>query len=299
MTLQLPENGFLILDKPSGISSAKAVAQAKHLLGCRKIGHGGTLDPLASGVLPLAIGEATKAFDYVASSVKEYYFTITFGVERSTDDAEGEVTASTAFIPSQGDIEHVLPAFTGPILQTPPVYSALKVDGKRAYKRAREGENVTLPPRPVEIHALALLATDSLQCATFSAICGKGTYIRSLARDIARKCGSLGYVSRLRRVSVGKFHAQDAISLDNLKEYVHSATLPKWWVQIEHALDDILAVNLDSLQAASLTCGRKVEIIKADGEYAAFFKGILIAFARIENNMLQARRVFNSVKDFN
>ncbi len=206
----------MILDKPLGISSAKAVAEVKRLLKCKKIGHGGTLDPLASGILPLAIGEATKAFDYIASSTKQYRFTIRFGEERDTDDAEGQVIATTDVFPTREQIEAVLPHFIGAISQTPPGFSALKVDGQRAYKLARAGEVVEMTARTIEVFALVLDAVSlndqgTVFGATLTVTCGKGTYVRSLARDIGRKVNSLGYVSMLRRTAVGKFNEKQAI----------------------------------------------------------------------------------------
>jgi tRNA pseudouridine55 synthase len=292
-------HGFLILDKPLGITSAKAVAEVKRLLKCKKIGHGGTLDPLASGVLPLAIGEATKAFEYVASARKEYRFTIAFGEERATGDAEGEVTETTSFIPAADDIARVLPDFTGAIMQVPPAFSALKINGQPAYKKARAGERVEMAARPVEIHSITLLsespATCRLRLATFSVTCGKGTYVRSLARDIARKCNSLGYVSMLRRVSVGKFHESNAISLDKLPESVHNAALLEAWVPIKLALDDIPAIDLDPHQALALRRGRTVRISVRDGTCMALDQGQIVALAQAENDMLTVKRVFNII----
>jgi len=297
MTHSIPQNGFLIIDKPLGISSAKAVSQVKKALQCKKIGHGGTLDPLASGVLPLAIGEATKLFDYIASSTKEYYFTIHFGEERSTDDAEGEVTQTTAHLPSLKDITQSLPYFQGIIQQTPPVFSALHMQGKRAYQMARAGDMPVMEARPVEIMQLELL--DSIQTpagithASFSVVCGKGFYVRSLARDIARKCGSLGYVSSLRRTKVGKFAIEGAILLDNLVNPLHSDSLLKAWIQMETLLDDILALHLDSHQSLALRHGKPLQISHKDGEYVALENGKLIAMVQVKDNLLTSKRVFN------
>ncbi len=290
--LQL-NNGFLILDKPTGISSAKAVSIVKHLLKCKKIGHCGTLDPLASGILPLAIGEATKAADYVMGNAKEYIFTIAFGEERSTDDCEGSMTATTPIIPGREEILGVLPEFTGRIMQAPPAYSAIKVNGERAYKLARSGENVEMTPREIEIYDLQLLAICNMQHATFSVTCGKGTYVRSLARDIARKCNSLGYISALRRVSVGKFHEKDAISLDKLPELVHNAPLLKVWVPIELALDDIPAIDLHPDQAQALRHGKTILMNKPDGNYMALFQGQILALAEVTAGVLRSKRIFN------
>lgn len=294
MNIPLPTDGFLIIDKPTGISSARVVSKVKHTLQCKKIGHGGTLDPLASGVLPLAIGEATKAFNYIASATKEYTFTITFGEERNTDDAEGEVINSTSFIPSSEDVALVLPDFTGTIMQVPPSFSALKIDGERAYRMARAGKNVHLSARPVTIKEIKLVsqAPDG-KTVTLSTVCSKGTYIRSLARDIASKCNSLGYVSMLRRVAVGKFHEKNAISLDNLSNLVHSGALFEKWIPIELALDDIPAIELDSDEAQALRYGKTISMNKQDGNYVALHQGHILALAEVKGGMLQSQRIFN------
>ncbi|HEU5047955.1 MAG TPA: tRNA pseudouridine(55) synthase TruB [Rickettsiales bacterium] len=285
-------HGFLVLDKPYGISSAKAVSDVKRLLKCAKIGHGGTLDPLASGILPLAIGEATKAFDYVASATKQYRFTTTFGEERTTGDAEGEATATCDYIPMRATLEAVLPAFTGTIMQTPPVYSALNVGGKRAYELARQGQEVQLEARPIEIHQLELVSFAD-RTATFGVTCGKGTYIRSLAQDIARKCNSLGYVSMLRRTSVGKFTENMAISLDNLREVVHNAAPLEAWLSIELALDDIPAINLDANETVALRHGKQLRMDKPDGTYMGLHQGKIVALAEVKNATLRSKRIFN------
>jgi tRNA pseudouridine55 synthase len=294
MNIPLPTDGFLIIDKPAGISSAKAVSEVKRLLKCKKIGHGGTLDPLASGVLPLAIGEATKAFNYIASTTKEYTFTITFGEERATDDAEGAVINSTSFIPSIEDVARVLPDFTGAIMQVPPSYSALKIDGERAYKMARAGKNVHISARPITIKEIKLVSQGSDgKTVTLSTLCSKGTYIRSLARDIARKCNSLGYVSMLRRIAVGKFHEKGAILLDNLSNLVHSGALFEKWIPIELALDDIPAIELDSDEAQALRYGKTISMNKQDGNYVALHQGHILALAEVKGSMLRSQRIFN------
>lgn len=290
---QLFSHGFLILDKPVGISSAKAVSEVKRLLKCKKIGHGGTLDPLASGILPLAIGEATKAFDYIAASEKEYHFTITFGEERTTDDAEGDVSATTGHIPAKKDILEALPGFTGLIMQTPPVYSALNINGRRAYQIARAGEIPEMRPRPVNIIALNLLSFSESRHATLSVACGKGTYVRALARDIARKCNSLGYISMLRRVSVGKFNEKKAILLDKLPELVHNATPLEAWIPIELALDDIPAIDLYPDQAQALRHGKQLPVSNPDGKYMVLYQGRILALAEIKSGVLRSNRIFN------
>ena len=290
-------DGFLILDKPLGISSAKAVSEVKRLLKCKKIGHGGTLDPLASGVLPLAIGEATKAFDYVASSTKQYRFTVTFGEERTTDDSEGEVTNETGQLPTRQELLNIIPMFIGPVLQVPPIFSALKIDGKRAYALARAGEQPEMQARLIQIDNLELIAETTgegpLGQASFEVTCGKGTYVRSLARDIAKKVNSLGYVSALRRTAVGKFHENNAISLENLAELVHSGALFKAWVTLELALDDIPAIEVDMQQALKIRQGQAVAVQTADGRYLALSEQRVLALCKVEQGALRSMRVFN------
>ena len=211
-------HGWIILDKPVGLGSTSAVSAVKRALRDAgepktKVGHGGTLDPLASGVLPIALGEATKLAGRMLDATKAYEFTIRFGEETDTLDGEGQVTESCAHRPTLADVEAILPRFTGPIEQIPPAYSALKIDGKAAYERSRAGEQVEMKPRAVTVHELRLVASGT-DDATLSATVSKGTYIRSLARDIARALGTVGHVSMLRRTRAGPFTLQQAISLD-------------------------------------------------------------------------------------
>ncbi|MBY0407290.1 MAG: tRNA pseudouridine(55) synthase TruB, partial [Rickettsiales bacterium] len=252
-----PVHGWIILDKPSGITSAHAVAKVKRLLKAEKIGHAGTLDPLASGVLPLALGEATKTVTYMMDTTKLYSFTATWGQERDTDDSEGQVVAESAERPKKEDILYVLGQFVGPLKQTPPVYSAIKMDGKRAYAMARAGEEVVMEARDVTVFRLELsdYAPDS---ASFICECSKGTYIRSLARDMGRALACLGYISALRRLKVGNFGESDAISLEGLEEMVHN---PATYLRpVESALDDILAWDITPDQALELKMGRSIHL---------------------------------------
>ena len=251
-------HGWLILDKPLNMSSAQAVARVKRLLKPKRIGHGGTLDPLASGILPLAMGEATKTFAYVVAHQKAYRFTIQFGESRSTDDAEGEVTATSDVRPSQEAIEAVLPHFVGEITQIPPIFSAIKINGERAYDRARAGEAIDMPPRQVRIDSLTLLAFDG-QSATLEVECGGGTYVRSLARDISQSLSTVGFVSMLRRTRVGKFSEKDAISLEILEKLVHSAA-PFALLPIAQVLDDIPALAIDAAAVTTLRHGKILPI---------------------------------------
>ncbi len=261
-------DGFLILDKPTGITSAHAVAKVKRLLlsipsprpspggrGRLRIGHGGTLDPLASGILPMGIGKATKLLSKIVDGKKTYRFTITWGESRDTDDAEGKVTATTVHIPTPEEIEAALPHFVGEIMQTPPVYSAIKLNGHRAYDLARAGKEVTLEARRVEVFELEVLGSGDwvlvddtrtehpAPSTTFLMTCGKGTYVRSIARDLASKLNSLGYISVLRRTAVHPFGETDAISLEKLAELVHKGA-PIPLVSGESLLDGIPADSM-------------------------------------------------------
>ncbi len=278
-------NGWLNLNKPLGISSAGAVNKVKWLLRPEKIGHAGTLDPLATGVLPLALGEGTKCVNLLMDAKKTYEFTVTFGERRSTDDAEGDVVATSDHIPSAEEIKAVLTRFTGPIQQTPPIYSAIKVDGERAYALARAGEAVALKSRQVTIHTLQLLALNGRE-AQFQARVSKGTYIRSLGRDIAQTLGSEGYISRLHRSAVGPFTDRNAISLDFLEESGHKAPplLP-----LHTALDDIPAHALDGSQLAKLRQGQAILLanpIPPTELLAAMFEGQLVALARTDGRTI-------------
>lgn len=289
-------NGWIILDKPLGITSAAAVGQVKRLLKPKKIGHGGTLDPLASGILPLALGEATKLFDYVASNEKAYRFTIHFGQSRTTDDAEGEVTATSDVIPTPAQIQAILPQFIGEIQQVPPVFSAIKMGGKAAYARARAGETVEMVARPVKIHKLLFLNMESTDKAVFEVHCGKGTYVRSLARDMALALGSVGYVAALRRTKVGRFDEAHAISLDSLEELVHKSGA-NWLHPIASVLDDIPAFSLDAVQAAILRHGQVLHLpphqYLADGLVLCVLDAQPQGLARAEKGSLMVVRNFN------
>lgn len=303
MDLSELRHGWLVLDKPLGISSAAAVARVKKLLKAKKIGHGGTLDPLASGVLPLALGEATKTFAYVAAAEKTYHFTVAWGEERSTDDAQGTPTAHSAMRPSCAAVEAILPEFTGRILQAPPPYSAVKLGGERAYARARRGEDVALAPREVEIFSLKLQKHDDQQgeYSAFEVRCGKGTYVRALARDFGRKLGCYGYISHLRRASVGKFALSQAISLETLGDLVHSRAPFSGWMAMESVLDDIPAVILDAALAADMRHGRSVPALHVAsaavggevGTCRVMHDGRMVALGRLSGGALHPIRVFN------
>jgi len=253
-----PIHGWLIIDKPLGVTSAGVVAKVRRLTGAAKVGHGGTLDPLATGVLPLALGEATKTVAYAMDGTKIYRFTIRWGEATATDDAEGEVTARSGVRPDKARILAVLPAFIGAIEQVPPAYSAVKVEGRRAYALARADQPVTLAPRQVRIDDFRLIGLADADHAEFEVKAGKGAYMRSLARDLALALGTVGHVAALRRIAVGPFHERDAISLDNLMTLGHSAPLSQCLLPVETALDDIPALALTEAEGCSLRQGRPI-----------------------------------------
>ncbi len=255
-------HGWIVLDKPVGLGSTQAVSAVKRALReagepKTRVGHGGTLDPLASGVLPIAIGEATKVAGRMLDASKSYDFTIAFGAETDTLDSEGEVIATSDVRPTTEQIAAALARFTGEIEQIPPAYSALKIEGKPAYARARAGEDVELQPRQVTIHELTLAGSDD-QSVTLSATVSKGTYIRSLARDIARALGTVGHVTYLRRTRAGPFSLESAISLDFLNEAAKARDLTRAVLPLEAALDDIPALPVTPDQAQLLRHGQRL-----------------------------------------
>jgi tRNA pseudouridine55 synthase len=295
-------NGWIILDKPTGISSAHAVAKVKRLLRPAKIGHAGTLDPLASGVLPLALGEATKTVSYMMDAAKSYSFTVTWGQERSTDDSAGEVLFESSNRPSIEEIIKIIPQFIGKIQQTPPNYSAIKLGGKRAYDLARSGQKVEIKSREVTVNSLEILNIvdhrSGAGSSYFICHCGKGTYIRSLARDMGRILGCYGYISSLRRLQVGKFNETHAISLENLADMVHKGEVD-FLQPVESALDDILAWDIDSTQVTRLRQGQTVDIpdINSGGSDSIFVlardNGKAMAICKWEAGVMKPVRVFN------
>ena len=265
----LPVHGWVNLDKPRGISSAKAVAIVRRVFDAAKAGHGGTLDPLASGVLPIALGEATKTVSYTMCKSKSYEFSLAWGSETSTDDTEGEVTRQSDRRPSDDDIDRALTQFQGVIDQVPPDYSAIKIEGARAYYLARRpGAGQPLPdlkPRQVHIDVFRRLDSDQMG-ARFFVGCGKGAYIRALARDLGRALGSAAHVTSLRRLSVGQFHADHAISLDFLEKLTHSAAAFEHLHPVVSALDDIPALPISRAEAAKLRHGQTLPALSASAQ---------------------------------
>jgi len=296
-------HGWIILDKPIGMTSTHAVAIAKRLFTARRAGHAGTLDPLASGLLPLALGEATKTVPFVMDGRKRYRFTVQWGEERDTDDAEGRVVGASADRPTEEAIRACLPAFTGTISQVPPKFSAIKIEGERAYDLARDGQEVVLEARPIDVHDLALTAVPDANTAVFEAECGKGTYVRALARDIGRTLGCLGHVVALRRTQVGPFDENDMISLAELEGLCQKAaagegSLADALLPVETALDDIPALAVSRADAARLQRGQAVLL---RGRDAPIFRGTvhvttsdeLIALAEVDRGEIIPKRVFN------
>ena len=291
-------HGWIVIDKPLGLSSGGAVGAIKRVLreggfAKTKIGHGGTLDPLATGVLPIALGEATKLAGRMLDATKAYRFTISFGTSTTTDDAEGEIVATSDNRPARTAIEAVLSQFTGPITQMPPAYSALKVDGKRAYARARAGEVVTLAARHLTIHSLTLCDTTGL-AATLDVVCSKGTYVRSLARDMALALGTVGHVSMLRRTKAGPFGIDTAISLDKLMLLGHSAALEQALLPLTAGLDDIPVLAVEPEEADLLRKGgRIVGRSESHGLFLATTGSVPVALVEISHGDMRVVRGFN------
>ncbi|MDG6077744.1 tRNA pseudouridine(55) synthase TruB [Erythrobacter litoralis] len=300
-------HGWLILEKPRGLGSTQAVGMVKRVLRQggypkTKVGHGGTLDPLAEGVLPIALGEATKLAGRMLDASKVYDFTIRFGEETSTLDTEGEVVATSDVRPSETDIARSLELFMGLIEQIPPAYSAIKIDGKRAYDRARAGEEVEMKTRAVEIFDLAVLPPTSsdqtddttLDSVTLRAQVSKGTYIRSLTRDIAHAVGTVGHVTYLKRIKAGPFHQDQAISLDKCEEIAKGAPLEHLLLPLEAGLDDIPALSLDPDSAQAVRQGRVLsDLPQADGLHLASLHDVPVALVNLEGGTAKVVRGFN------
>lgn len=292
-----PVHGWVLLDKPLGLSSAGAVARVKHLFNAAKAGHAGTLDPLATGMLPIALGEATKTVPFIMDGRKTYAFTARFGFETTTDDLEGTPTRTSQYCPDRAEILKILPQFIGRISQVPPAFSAIKKDGERAYELARAGENVELAPREVEIHALTLVGLEGME-ARFEVTCGKGTYVRALARDMARALGGAAHVASLRREDVGPFRRENMIPLDKLADLAHKGAGPEGPISalrpLQTALDDIPALALSEADAARLLHGQPIAAGRGmAGTALATLAGKPVALVEANGPFLEPRRVFN------
>ncbi len=297
-------NGWLIVDKPSGPTSNDVVGRVRRLTNAQKVGHAGTLDPMATGVLPLALGEATKTLPYVVDRPKRYRFTVRWGQATSTDDAEGEVVETSEARPAESTIREALAGFVGEIEQTPPIFSAVKVDGMRAYDLARRDEPVALAPRVVTIERFELEAIRSPDLADFVVDCGKGTYMRALARDLGQALGCLGHVVALRRTTTAGFSEDDAISLDRLEALGHSPAALEQMLPVEAGLDDIPALDLTEMEASRLRSGQGVSMLaRAKRERAlsleqgglayAVSAGRPVAIVRYQAGELRPIRVLN------
>ena len=297
-------SGWLVIDKPAGMTSTAVVNRVRYLANGVKTGHAGTLDPLATGVLPIALGEATKTVAYAVEGTKTYRFTVRWGEARNTDDADGEVTEASDRRPSEPEIRRALKAFIGEIDQIPPVFSAVKVAGERAYKLARADKEVRLEPRRVQIHRFELVEIVDADHANFEVECGKGAYMRSLARDLASALDTVGHIAVLRRTAVGGFTEADAISLDNLEALGHISPLLEHLLSVQTALDDIPALAMTGSEAARLRRGQAVPMFRttdlarigdiADGAtVCAMADGKLVALARLEGGKVHPVRVLN------
>jgi tRNA pseudouridine55 synthase len=297
-------HGWLVLDKPVGMTSTHAVSVVKRLFTARRAGHAGTLDPLASGCLPIALGEATKTVPFVMDGRKTYRFTVRWGEERDTDDAEGRVVATSAARPTPDEIRARLPQFSGTIMQVPPRFSALKIEGERAYDLAREGEEVELAPRPVDIHRLELVGAPDADYAELAAECGKGTYVRAIARDLGRELGCLGHVAALRRTAVGPFAESCAVPLARLQQAAETpeggavAALAGLLQPVAAALAALPALAVSSSDAGRLARGQAVlmrgrDAPRIEGLVAVSTRGALVALAEVEHGELLPRRIFN------
>jgi tRNA pseudouridine55 synthase len=296
-------HGWVVIDKPQGLTSNRIVEHVRRATGA-KAGHAGTLDPLATGVLPIALGEATKTTAYAMRGCKCYRFRVRWGIARATDDGEGEIVGESAARPGTAAIEAVLPRFVGTITQAPPIYSAIKVAGRRAYALARADALPSLPSRPVEIAKLRLIAAPDRDTAEFEAVVGKGTYIRALARDLASELGTVGHVAALRRLSVGRFTEAQAISLESLADLRHSVPVCRGLLPIETALDGIPVLVLAAADAVRLRRGQRVTPDGSDWQtqfggleagtvVSAWHGHALIALAMIEDNCLRPLRIIN------
>lgn len=315
-----PVSGWMVLDKPLGMGSTEAVSKIKWLYGAEKAGHAGTLDPLASGMLPIALGEATKTVPYVQDGAKVYRFTVSWGEERSTDDLEGEVTRSSPERPDEQAIRALLPKYTGVIMQIPPQFSAIKIAGERAYDLAREGEAVDIPAREVEIGRFDLVEMRGADATVFEIECGKGTYVRSLARDMGRDLGCYGHISELRRTEVDPFTADELVTMAEIEQAIASVQPaateedeapqaprpgPDQWKVLDAllmdtgaALDCLPQVVVNDDTAARLRLGNPVIVRGRDApaqadEACAFARGRLVAIGAIEAGMFKPKRVFS------
>ena len=302
-------HGWVIIDKPQGVTSTQVVGAVRRVFDAQKAGHAGTLDPMATGVLAIALGEATKTVPYAMDAEKTYRFTATWGESRDSDDAEGAVTGTSPKRPTREEIEAAIPRLVGEVQQTPPIYSAIKVDGERAYDLARDGETVVLESRQVFIRSVQLVSLPDADTAEFEMVCGKGTYVRAWVRDIALAMGGLGYVSQLRRLRIGNFNVSDAVGLETLKGFMHSPAAFEHLKPLSTALDGIPALAVTGQDAVRLKSGNPVMVRprefariaeSADGDdlqgltvFLSTGDGEPVALAEFAEGELRPFRVFN------
>ena len=301
-------NGWIIVDKQAGITSRQIVTKISKLLNLKKVGHGGTLDPLATGILPVAIGEATKVISLVQSKKKKYTFIIKWGEATETDDSEGKVLERSKVRPTHKEITNIINFFIGNIFQKPPLYSAIKINGQRSYKLARQKIEIEHRSRKIKVYDLILKKIIDINSAEFEVTCGKGTYVRSLARDIAEKLNTKGHITSLRRLSVGPFDEKDTIFIDLSKEIIHSRSILNKLLPIEAVLDDIPALVLNEIEARQVNQGQKIQFeslqniknfklkypnYNAFEKVCAIYNKNLIALIKIENGKVKPARIIN------
>lgn len=298
-----PLDGWLIVDKPAGMTSTDVVNRVRRWFDAQKAGHGGTLDPLATGVLPIAFGSATKTVPYVMDGTKLYHFTLKFGELRDTDDADGQTIETSDVRPTDAEIAAALPPFRGDIMQVPPIYSAIKIAGERAYDMAREGRAPVMEPRPARVDRFELIERIDADTAVFEVQSGKGVYMRSLARDLARACGTVGHIAALRRLRVGPFNEAGAIPLDKLqREDDTPPTSPDFLLEVATALADIPALALTQAEAVDLLHGQAISLVTLMGRIPgaadpdgglvrAMAGGRVLGLCRLEDGMMKPERM--------
>ena len=290
-------SGWLVVDKPAGITSTAVVNKVRWALDAQKAGHAGTLDPEATGVLAVALGEATKTVPYITDALKTYEFTVRLGQATNTDDAEGQVIAQADDRPTDSQITDALAGFLGDIMQVPPQFSAVKIDGQRAYKLAREGEDLALAARPLWVEELLLIDRPNPDHAVLSMTCGKGGYVRSVARDLGQKLGCYGHVLQLRRIWSGPFDATDGLTLDQIDKLARTPELETHLLPLETGLADLPMVTCTPQGAARLRNGNPGMVVAHDIDYGeecwASFEGQPLAVGRFKAGELHPSRVFN------
>jgi tRNA pseudouridine55 synthase len=299
-------NGWIIVDKQFGITSRQVVTKISKTLKIKKVGHGGTLDPSATGVLPIAIGEATKVISFIQNKKKKYSFIIKWGETTETDDLEGKVLEKSDYRPTHEEIKNILKKFIGDIFQKPPIYSAIKINGQRSYKLARKNIEIEHMPRKVKIYELILKKSININSAEFEVKCGKGTYVRSLARDIAEELNTKGHIISLRRLSVGPFDEKDTIFIDFSKEIIHSPSILNNILPTKTVLDDIPALFLNETEARRVDQGQKIQLNSLQfikqfelkhpnynefEKICAFKENELVALLKIENGIIKPARI--------